>query len=235
MKGSCYVIISFVLVISAISCKKTDDSKGFSDDIKNFVPDSTIQSLRDMGMSINEGKNPPDIEGYYLVKPMVMKASSVPGETQSEASVWYDQRYHVYNQNNDALTVDVEIDGLDAGGNVRSHSLGKGTFISGNDDYFSTFTIQEGEEYFNTDTAYYKWLEVVSGMITEDGIRKYQMALLMLDDYDDPYDIYIPVNTGRVFVDGDSLAERTSAELKLLRIKSDNRPVIHEAISIGRK
>lgn len=199
-----------LLAVSFSSCKKFDLfgtlSQGFSDDIENFVPDSTIETLTNMGMIINEGKKPPNIEGSYLVSQLLMKATNVPDESYPIGHRFADYQYHFYDQNNRELSISLNAKGINTEGVVFTESTGDGAFLSGYDNDFTAFLIQEGYTLVEGDSAYYKTLEVFSGTITETGIEDFHSALIMLDDYGDPYDYYIPVNTGRVFYDSDGLA-----------------------------
>ncbi|MFC0875318.1 hypothetical protein ACE01N_01925 [Saccharicrinis sp. FJH2] len=222
MRHNSILFLVVAILIATFSCKKADDNSGFSDDIKNFVPDSTIQAIRDMGMEINEGKNPPDIEGYYFAQPLVMLESTVPNETYTSESTWFDYLYYFYNQDNENLTVDIEENGYNSNSEQVTHSVGEGTFLSGNGNVFSSFTIQNGYTLLNgnQDTAFSQTLIVISGTMSGSGIENFQEVILMLDDYGDPYNKYIPVNTGRLFIDGDSLAARTTADLKAIKMSS---------------
>ncbi len=205
-------LVLLATVLALFSCKKEEEdrSTGFSNDIENFVPDSTIQALRDLGMVINEGKQPPVLEGEYMVSPLVMLSSSVPNEGYDIGDRFVDYKYYLKNQDNDKLTLEIDTEGINYNsGAITSKSTGNGAFISGYGNDFTAFVILEGESYRSDgDTSYSRTLEVVSGTITQEGIMNFQMALMMLDDYGDEFDHYIPVNSGRVFEDGDSIAYR---------------------------
>ena len=205
------VLLATVLIL--FSCKKEEEedlSTGFSDDIENFVPDSTIQALRDLGMAINEGKEPPMLEGTYLASPYVMVSSNVPNESYDIGERFVDYKHYLKNQNNETLTIEMDREGINYySGALISKSTGNGAFISGYNDDFTAFIILEGERYLSEgDTSYSLTLHVISGTIAQEGIQEFQSALLMLDDYGDEFDHYIPVNTGRVFHDEDSIAYR---------------------------
>jgi len=223
------VLLATVLIL--FSCKKEEEdlSTGFSNDIENFVPDSTIEALRELGMVINEGKQPPLLEGEYLVSPLVMVSSSVPNESYDAETEFVDYKYYLKNQDNDKLTLEVDAEGISSG-NVTSRSEGNGAFISGYNDDFTAFVILENQRYLEEgDTSFARTLQVISGVITQEGIKDLQMALMMLDDYGDEFDHYIPVNTGRVFEDGDSIAYRDGLEnMKKSAVVNENLPAIWE-------
>jgi hypothetical protein len=207
----------FAVLFLFASCKKEEENLevGFSQEIENFVPDSTIEKMRDLGMVINEGKQPPSIEGTYLVSPMIMKSSNVPNESYEIGHQFINYKYHFYNQNNDELTIEMDATGINDYNRIISESKGQGAFIAGYNDSFTAFLIEEGYSVKNTfDTSYFSMLTVSSGQISASGIKDYHQAIWMLDDFGDPHGNLIPVNSGRVFFDSDSLADYIFMEKK---------------------
>lgn len=209
-----YALFAVLLVFG--SCKKEEENLevGFSQEIENFVPDSTIEKMRDLGMVINEGKQPPSIEGTYLVSPMIMKSSNVPNEGVEIGHQFIDYQYHFYNQNNDNLTIEMDATGY-KNDRIVSESIGQGAFIAGYNDSFTVFLIEDGYSVKNTnDTSYSSMLTVSSGQITASGIKDFHKAIWMLDDFGDPHGHLIPINSGRVFFDSDSLATNVFHQTK---------------------
>ncbi len=206
----------FLLLIGCLlglgACKKEKMAPdGLSQDIKKFVPDSTLNKLRAMGFPINEGKNPPSLEGIYLASPRNLVSTSVPDDSYQPGARFADQKLKVYAQNNQALTASLDFKEFSTqNGQLLGKSLGKGAFLAGNDASFTLFIQSEGYLLSNNnqDTSRYTFLDVYSGVVTTKGIQKFNNALLMLDDHGDPYDELIPINTGRLFKDGDELAEK---------------------------
>ena len=76
--------------------------------------------------------------------------------------------------------------------------IGEGTF-------FSVFVKQELED-GNGHT--YIGVEAISGDLFDTGIIDFQMANMMLDDRGNPNGNLIPNNTGRLFEDGDTKADK---------------------------
>lgn len=207
------IIFCLVIAIFQFSCNSDDEdlSVGFSEDIRNFVPDSTIQQLRDMGMLLHEGKIPPNIEGVYLVSPLIMVNSSVPNDYDI-GTAFADKKLRFRNQDIVNLTITADMQQLRTSGKIVLRSYGKGSFLSGKDNSFTIFTIQDGYIYGEGDSLRYVSLEVSSGIITDEGIKNYQEAFLLLNDYGAPHGTFIPVNTGRLFYDFDSLAENSTMD-----------------------
>lgn len=207
-------VLGMFAILTMPSCEEEENlSVGFSEEIENFVPDSTIQLLRDLGMIIHEGKQPPSLVGKYYLAPNLMDSSNVPNESFQVGHQFADYRLHFHDQKNDELSIKLDTEGLITSlsdTTVFTSATGNGGFLSGFGNEFSVFIISEGEEYLNNrqDTARYRSLDLYSGEISAEGIINYKQALLLLEDYGDEFNEYIPVNTGRIFHDGDSLAHR---------------------------
>lgn len=206
------ILAAFVLFLSSCETEEETLPQGFSEEITNLIPDSTISAMRDLQMNIHEGMEPPTLEGVYFASPLVISKSSVPNEIHGEGSRFADYRYYMRNQNIDDLTMELDSEGLSINsGSVLTRSMGKQAFISGNRNSFTAFIIQDSEMYLESgDTARSRVLEVISGTLAADGISNFQNAVWMLDDYGDEYNLFIPANTGRIFNDGDLMAQRIS-------------------------
>lgn len=203
-----------VCLFGFAGCEKDDNAKedeGLSEEIKSFMPDSTIQTLRAMGMEINEGKNPPVLEGIYLSAPRLLVNSNFD-DSYNPGDQFADEKIKIYDQDSEKLTalLDVKEIGINSG-NVIGESKGSGTFLAGNGNKFTLFIQSEGYllNQFQ-DTAKYLNAEIYSGELTDDGIKNLQTALVVLNDYGDPLDELIGINEGRLFKDEDGLAETQS-------------------------
>lgn len=180
----------------------------FSADILRLVPAETIDKIRALGVPIYEGNTPPSIEGAYLVAPLYMTKSSVPNESVKPAG-FTDYKIKVYNQNSTQLTAALDTKAISKGtGAVVSTATGQGTYLSGKGTQFSLFVVLETKRTNNSTRA--RTLDLYSGEITATGIRSLQSTLFMLEDYGDPNNELIPINTGRAFKDDDGFSERIS-------------------------
>jgi hypothetical protein len=236
-------VIGLFAILIMPSCEEEEDlSVGFSEEIENFVPDSTIQLLRDLGMIIHEGKEPPSLVGKYYLTPNLMDSSNVPNESRQSGHRFADYRLHFHNQNNEKLSIELDTEGLNTSQSdttIISSSIGNGGFLSGYDNEFSVFIISETESYHNNnqDTARIRMLRLYSGEIAPEGIKYFKSSLLVLDDYGDEFDVYIPINTGRIFHDGDSLAHRLSDsewQTKYFHITTPENSALPSVVDDGR-
>ncbi|MDJ1486210.1 hypothetical protein QNI16_37350 [Cytophagaceae bacterium YF14B1] len=196
----------FILTVSSFtfSCKKDDPNGGFSEEINNIVPAEVISTIRKQGMTIYEGKTPPQIEGIYLFSDNVLSGSTIEDDEIGE--IYADYRYQFYEQDQTTLAVKTSFRGYNRKGELLSEGIGKGSFISGNKNVFSVFS----EEHTTSSTgATSVILTIYSGEYTDTGIKNFQYAFYMKDK-NDPNNDLIDIGSTRVFKDGDGLSEPMS-------------------------
>jgi hypothetical protein len=201
-----WMMILSVLMLGLTSCKKDDKAKDdeLSKDIQNFVSEETLQQLTDLDMEINKGMTPPDMEGTYVATPFEMIATSIEDDYYPVGSIFSDYYFRLYDQNNDDMTIKIDYEN---GGETGS---GMGGFISGSGDKFSVF-IEVDCDYEGSKATV---LQVISGTITDDGIKGFHFANWMLDNNGNESGYYIDEETGRVFIDSDKVTELTDYNFK---------------------
>jgi hypothetical protein len=193
MKNSLHIIaILFLSVgLSFNSCKKAETTTGLSDDIQNLVPDSLLQTIIDMGMPINEGTTPPNIENIYQASPFELVSSNRAGD--SPGKLFSDFNIQFSDQNNSDLTVKVDyVNGPESGN-------GLGSFVSGSGNSFSVFV--KVESYISGEKA--DLLQIISGTTTKSGIKDFYYSIFMLNNYGNPGGIWIENGEGRIIFDSD--------------------------------
>lgn len=198
MKKSFQSLIFTVLTLAMCfsSCKqKEDPTVGFSERIRNFVPQEVIDQLRDNGMSINEGKVPPNFEGNYLINNYTVKGTSMTDDVVGTVISNYKIRF--YNQDNRALTISHDYKSQ----SLSDQASGVGAFVAGNGDRFTAFVEVEG---YNGDGRY-KAIDIYSGEITTQGIRNLQEAFIVTEVNGSKKNQY------RILVDADGMSERTNS------------------------
>lgn len=208
MKTYINLLFAILLVLLlAASCKKDEtndliEANGLSRDINDFISEEIFDILDSLGMPINTGGNPANIEGTYLVSPMVLTQSN---RTFDDIGKTYaDKTFTFLEQNNDNLTLTTA---LTQGGGVGE---GLGSFIVGNGNNFSVFVRIKKDNLEHNDSTL--TTQIFSGTLTSDGITNLYNALVMLDDYGDPNDRYIAIGDARVFYDEDGFSERIEEE-----------------------
>lgn len=209
MKLTLYITLVLATLLAGCTIEREviiPAGSDFSTDIQRLVPLSTIQKVRELGITIYDGRNPPNVEGIYLLARNYMTKSSVPDES-SDPNGFADYRIRIYRQDQKNLTASLDTKAVNQNtGAVISTATGQGTLLAGSGNYFSLFVVLESKRTNSTTRS--RTLEVYSGEIAAGGIRNLQSTLFMLDDYGDPNDELIPVNTGRAFKDSNGFSER---------------------------
>jgi hypothetical protein len=188
------------LLGSQMGCKKKEDvdpSKGLSTRIQNIVPAAALADLKAKGMIINEGTQPPNIEGIYIASPYRVLAPYGPNDSYQKGRALADYKYRFYEQTGEDIKINYK------GGGATG--TGTGAFVSGFGNKFTLFVSVSG----TSGGATFKSLEVYTGEISTGGIINYQDSF-MITEKNDPNNAMIPVNQARVLEDGDGLASRTT-------------------------
>jgi hypothetical protein len=199
MKKSLFLLLAFSAIMSLVmlSCTKDllnseDENNDLSQDIKNIVPDTTLEKITDLGMPINKGTKPPDLENIYKVSPLTLKNTNIPND-YSIGSNFADYKFKLYDQDNSKLTIKFDyVSGGETG-------TGLGAFISGSGNDFTVFVkVHSLRGGYPAEV-----LHIISGTITSNGISNFYFSNYMLEDYGDPENYWMAEGQGRVFYDSD--------------------------------
>lgn len=203
MKTSLYLLALLLiagLMLTLNACKKetVDPSTGLSTKIQNIVPAAALADLKAKGLVVNEGSQPPSIEGAYLVNPMRLQSPYGPNDGYYKGQVIGDYRYRFYGQVGDEVKLDYKNSGSDVG-------TGQGAFLSGFGNKFTLFIESTGI----ASGINYKAVKVISGEVTTQGIVNFQEALILTQKTGDTSNtVLIPLNQARVWEDGSQLASK---------------------------
>jgi len=178
-----------------------EDQGGLTEEIHNLIPDNYLAAIRELGIEINEGRNPPIIEGKYFVDTLLLVKNTTKGDI---AKQW--NQFVIFSvQDNKTLTINADYtmrsDNETAG---PMSSKGPGSFIVGEGNKFTVVvdgTRKEGEF-----TA--KTVEIFSGEISARGIINYHWAVFMINNNGDPLGHWIANGTGYAKRDGDGFSEK---------------------------
>ncbi|MGV3560273.1 hypothetical protein [Larkinella arboricola] len=218
-------LLTAVVITSSLttSCRKDDVSDdpttGFSAEIQNIVPASIIDDLRKKGMVIHEGKKPPQIAGNYQASPLTLVTPYGPEDPLKTGHIIDDGAYKFYQQTTtNSITYDFKY------ANGANPGIGNGALIAGNGNDFTVFSEESGVSTNNGVSISYKTLAIISGELTSSGIRDFHYAFIIKEKTgDDSNKILIPVNTGRIWNDGDQLAIRTNSFRLQTTFKATNK------------
>lgn len=158
-----YVLVFILIAGQFSSCKKkdVDPTVGFSVAVQKVAPQATIDALRKLGMTINEGTTPPNVAGIFLESPTILMATFA-SDTRKVGLKALDYTYKFYDPSTDNSTIKVSYK-TSAGDNAT----GLGSVVSGNGSKFTIFselTTNAGDVFIN----------IISGEMTSTGIKDWQ-------------------------------------------------------------
>jgi hypothetical protein len=219
--------IIFILCALSISflpsCKKSNTGGGnatagngngtgnnFSDSIRNIVPQPIIDSLRNWGMTIYDGQQPPTLSGSYLI---VTDSCIFDNSGFMKAGKLFDEYQYTFSQEDlSRLTIRIDTKAInDPNGYTENDTDSTATFLAGTGNNFTIFAEEKGTVTSGYGISTYTELNIISGQISPGGIAHFEYSIYMKDK-NDPANQLIPVNTSRIFLDGDvnGLARQTT-------------------------
>jgi hypothetical protein len=195
----------FVLAISTLwlnGCKKKNDPMpGLSQKIQTIVSQAALNDMKEKGMIINEGNQPPIVEGSFQVNPTVLLAPYGLNDAFKKGKVVKDFRIRLSNQKNGDVFYEEKED------NTTDSQSGTASFLSGNGNKFTLFSETTGV----SNGIGIKQLVVISGEISGTGIKNFQYVFTITQKNGDETNTkLIPINQARVYEDGNGLAEKVA-------------------------
>jgi len=222
-----FILLCSVLVFAA--CSSDDDNNNEQriqdeqDLYDQYVTAEMEAAILKLDMPVYRGINPPNIEGYYKMIPILSATTNILENSYIGTRWDTDYKFNFYDQNNffvDVLGYEVtkETDVL------RTEHNGNGTFITGENDKFSIFMEEESTSGIYTS----KVLTILSGEVVRTqskitGIKNFRYAFIMKDRGGNTS--VIAVGQGRVFKDDEVAAitkEKFETLTKSASLKSDS-------------
>lgn len=194
------IISVFCIVVCTllVSCSKSDDVKHFDvpKEVETIISNKFLTEMASHGMTINEGVNPPDIQGVFDAGIFELIYTSVKRELGEVKNITSDYRFKFYDQNGVEVKTSYTSDGDDI-------ASGEGSIISGAKNKFTAYLRING----GSNGATYKIATIISGEISTEGIRNLEIGLCMIEK-NDPDDVLMDVGTIRIWADRDKFAIR---------------------------
>ena len=199
MKRTIYALCTVVCALFVMtSCSKSDDGKRFDipEEARAIIPDKFLAEMEANGMTINEGNNPPDIQGIFDAGIFELVYSNLEKEQNTIGSISSRYRFKFYDQQNIKIKTSYASDGNDI-------AIGQGSIISGSGNKFTAYLRVDGR----VSLATYKTAIVISGEISSEGGKDFKLGICMIEK-DDPKKSLMDIGTIRVWVDQDKFAAR---------------------------
>jgi len=141
---------------------------GVPDGVNDFMDQSDLDGLKNAGMVVHIGNNPPDITGTYYADTRYTQY-----DDQGYIQAFVNATYKFYNQTSDGL---VDMQQTEEG---VAEGTGIGSFISGESDCFTVWQDYKDHSTYNGDDCYSNSAVLVSGCLTTEGITEFQYGLIM--------------------------------------------------------
>jgi hypothetical protein len=210
MKLSIRLSILLYFFTIAWACKKPEEqtpvttNAGFVKEIQKIVSQPAVNDLKNRGMNINAGNNPPKISGIYSVNPYELLSPYGVDDDFKKGKITLGYRYKFYNQSSDNSTINFDYTNYL---NDKGDGSGTTSYVSGNANKFTIFSQTKGVD----SGVSYVALVVISGEISSVGIKDFQYSFIIQSKSDDPKKYLIEAELGRIWKDSDGLSEpRTS-------------------------
>ena len=201
MKRIIYTFCVAIGTLLAISCSKSENSvekqvktSGFNipAEAKAIIPEEFIGKMAANGMTINEGTNPPNIQGIFATGILKMIYTSLNYDTFPIGKEIESYRFKFYEQRGTKIKTDYINEDILA----NDQATGRGTIISGNGNKFTAYLDMDitDIEIKTRDVS------VLSGEITPEGIKNFQYAFLKMEKTGDFSERMVPVGTIRIWI-----------------------------------
>ena len=188
-------------------CTTNDDStvillgkESYIKEINEIIPDSVLNIIEYNTGTIHTGYIPPNIEGQYIIEHKQRLYSNVntPWPTNViEPNV----KINIYQQHN--RTCVIEIDEISS---ITTDTA----FISGNNDYFTLYLIEDKILSYSGYDSYITRNIIFTGEVSDNGIKNLYMSSIIIDVKDNSNGSIIQYDKGDLFIykDSDNIAER---------------------------
>jgi hypothetical protein len=177
--------------------------ESLTEDVQNLIPLDILEAIEDLGIEINEGKNPPNIEGTYFISTLELVRSTA----ETSITTQWDKYVTFSGQDNTTLTINADYTMQVENSPFPMSSKGPGSYLVGEDNKFTV--VVDGTREQGGYTA--KTVEIFSGEISETGIINYHWAVMMIENNGNPLGIWIENSTGYAKRDSDGFSERVKS------------------------
>lgn len=187
-----------------VACGSGSDSGVEGASVTSIFTDEQFSVFETLGLLMNQGVNPPLIEGTFRIDPRTRQATSTPNIVDGVGDNAFSQNITFSNQNIASQTLEVTTIEDNTDPAAFGDIVITGSSISGSGSAFTALFIMNvtfGDLSFTIAQGF-------SGIVTDAGIENLQQVNAVLDDGGDPDDFLIPNNTGDLFIDLDGFSER---------------------------
>ena len=206
MKKRFYTIMAVMIASVGFTACSSDGGGNFKkpkkydlpEEATTIVPEEVLDQMKAQDFPINEGINPPILNGTFVADPWKLLYTSHINSWKVGKEL-YNYYFTFYEQQGVNLKLDYSYQG-------ENTDIGKGvaTIISGNGNKFSIFSKSQGIE----SGIKYTLLSVFSGEVTANGIKDLKRVLYVQSKENDPNNTLIPVGDMRIWYDSDNISPK---------------------------
>ncbi|RZK55856.1 MAG: hypothetical protein EOO87_06870, partial [Pedobacter sp.] len=197
MKTFKHSLLILVFATTLFACKKDKDQnelvelqklETLNKKIQDIIPTQYLDSLKKLGLTINTGTNPTNIEGIYSIQPMILKSTNKKSD-YAIGTRFGDARLRVFEQND---KLDIKLIGK---GFLGTSDTSIVTAISGIDNDFTVYG--KVKSIHNNKIALFAI--IFSGTIENNTIKNFNYGLICISNKNDISDTsFIKEGEGRV-------------------------------------
>lgn len=146
-----------------------DDETGYvlPKEVKNTIPASYLDRMIEEGFMVNDGMTPPDITDRYLADKLRVVYDD--GGEYDLRITDYVYTFHSFQGS------EIQVDYMS---NLDDSGEGIGSYISGEDDCFTVYSIFDGTIHGD---CTYQGVELYSGCLVSEGIDEFQTAFVLTE------------------------------------------------------
>nr|WP_067059717.1 hypothetical protein [Mucilaginibacter sp. L294] len=192
-------ILSIATLTYFSGCKKDGPSNEtiLKNRISDVIPQKYLDTLKKLQFPINDGTNPPNMEGAYFANHLILKASNLPSDVIGNQ--FHDAKFKLFDQSIKDFGISL----------IGEHFLTLNdtsivTAISGSGNNFTVY----GKVKSTTGTKSAIFAIIISGTKDGNNIKNYTEGLINIDNSNGGTGVFLPEGKARIVYDSDLVSER---------------------------
>ncbi|MBE8715358.1 hypothetical protein [Sphingobacterium hungaricum] len=174
--------------------------------IQEIIPDQYLDSLRKLGLTINQGVDPVKVEGYFSFTPLILEATNIPKDTYQPGFRFTDAKIRLYEQDDD---LNIKMLGRMVLA-IRDTSIA--TAISGSGNNFTIYGKIKSD--INDKTA--NFAVIMSGVYDGNALKNIKYGIICISNKNpEGANPFIKEGQGRLVFDSDLASERITESVFL--------------------
>jgi hypothetical protein len=195
----------FIVTICFFGCKKNEqptDQEIVNNSISQVIPKKYLDTLRNLGIVINEGTKPPNLEGIYIIAPHKLSNTNIPNDPY-----WYqnfaDAKLKLTNQRN--VNFSIQFYGKNY---FAANDTSIVAAISGYENKFTVYGKVKATDANGID--YVIGALIISGTLEGNGIKNLQTGVINIDgSHNASIGNFILEGQARITYDADNFSAST--------------------------